>query len=460
MPTYLAPGVYVEEVPASNRPIAGVGTSTAGFIGVVADSVNMAVDIGASGATATVTIAGGIITVITVTAGGKGYTPGGVTVTITGTGGSGATATATVTGDAVTAIAVTNGGTLYTAATVTITGNYVVETAGTPVLATGWEDFKNNFGDFQAGNLTLAHAVYGFFNNGGTAVWIIRVATAAGMADLTTLLPAFAAIDEIAIVAAPGVITKVQQDALIDHCETMLNRTCVLDGQDNPTNLTPDDIKGGGPGNPTKESSYAALYFPWIQVFDPVSQNLLSVPPSGHIAGVYARVDATRGVFKAPANEYILGAVDVDHRLSKSDQGLLNPLGINVIRNFDGNIKIFGARTLGGDDNGDFRYISTRRFFNFLRESIDQGTQFIVFEPNNQALWQRIIRSVSDFLTNQWRDGALFGDTAKQAFFVQCDEQTNPPSVRAAGQVITEIGVAIVYPAEFVIFRIQQITGS
>ena len=325
---------------------------------------------------------------------------------------------------------------------------------------TGWEDFKNHFGDFQTGNLTLAHSTYGFFNNGGTAVWIIRVANAAAMTNLTPLLDKFAAINDIAIVAAPGVITKLQQDALSTHCETLLNRTCVLDGQQNPANLTVDDIKGGGPATPAKDSSFAALYFPWIQVFDPVSNGIISVPPSGFVAGVYARVDATRGVFKAPANEFIQGAVDVDHRLSKSDQGLLNPHGINVIRDFDGNIKIFGARTLGGDLNGDFRYISTRRFFNFLRESIDQGTQFIVFEPNNPALWQRIIRSVSDFLTNQWRDGALFGETAKQAFFVRCDDQTNPASVREAGEVVTEIGVAITKPAEFVIFRIQQITGS
>ena len=120
---------------------------------------------------------------------------------------------------------------------------------------------------------------------------------------------------------------------------------------------------------------------------------------------------------------------------------------------------IYGARTLGGDDNGDMRYISTRRYMNFLNESIDEGTQFVVFEPNSPALWQRIIRSVSDFLYNQWREGALFGETAKQAFFVKCDAELNPPSVREAGQVITEIGVAIVKPAEFVIFRIEQTTG-
>ena len=131
-----------------------------------------------------------------------------------------------------------------------------------------------------------------------------------------------------------------------------------------------------------------------------------------------------------------------------------------MIRNFNGNLKIWGARTLGGDANGEFKYISTQRFFNFLRESIDEGTQFVVFEPNSPPLWQRITRSVSDFLLNQWRDGALFGDTPQQAFFVRCNAETNPPEVRELGQVVTEIGVAIVKPAEFVIFRIEQLTGG
>ena len=123
-------------------------------------------------------------------------------------------------------------------------------------------------------------------------------------------------------------------------------------------------------------------------------------------------------------------------------------------------IKIWGGRTLGGDNNGNFKYISTRRFFNFLSESIDEGTQFVVFEPNTPALWQRIKRSTGDFLLNQWRAGALFGETPEKAFFVKCDAETNPPDVRELGLVVTEIGVAIVKPAEFVIFRIQQTTGG
>ena len=376
MAQYLAPGVYVEEVPASARPIAGVGTSTAGFIGVVDDAVTM---------------------------------PAG----------------------------------------------QVVVAAGTPKPVSNWEDFKNNFGDFQAGNSRLAHAVYGFFNNGGRSCWVLRVAAAAALDNVADDLVAFEPIDEIAIVAVPGAITKAQQDAIAAHCAKMKDRVAVLDGQPNPANLTVGDIQGT-----TATSDYAALYFPWLKVFDPTTDANISQPPSGHVAGIYARVDGTRGVFKAPANEVVIGAVDLDRNLTRDQQELLNPKGINVIRSFNGTIKVYGARTLGGDDNGEFRYISTRRFMNFLKESIDEGTQFVVFEPNSPKLWQRIIRSVGDFLTNQWLEGALFGATPKEAFFVKCDAETNPPSVREAGQVITIIGVAIVKPAEFVIFRIEQMTGS
>ncbi|WP_440948575.1 phage tail sheath family protein [Methanosarcina sp. T3] len=413
MTQYLYPGVYVEEVTPLARPIAGVGTSTAGFIGVAMDNVEMPPK------------------------------PDG-------------------------------------------TGKFEVCKAGEPQLITGWEQFKNNFGDFQPKKtqgspevvkepekgqvkeepagwsdddykayLQLQHTVYGFFNNGGTRCWVIRIGKVDDLTKLADSLKKFEPIDDIAIVAVPGAIKKEQQNAIIVHCENMKDRVAILDGIQSPSAFTADLITGGTPN-----SKYAALYFPWIKVLDPISQTNISQPPSGHLAGVYARVDAERGVFKAPANEIVRGAVDLDYKLSPNDQAGLNPKGINVIRAFDGNLNIWGARTLGGDANGEFRYISTRRYFNFLRKSIEQGTQFVVFEPNSPALWQRITRTVSDFLLRQWRDGALFGDTPKQAFFVKCDTDTNPPEVREAGQVVTEIGVAIVKPAEFVIFRIQQTTGE
>jgi phage tail sheath protein FI len=197
-----------------------------------------------------------------------------------------------------------------------------------------------------------------------------------------------------------------------------------------------------------------------VENLKPAPGATLMVPPSGHMAGIYSRVDQSRGVHKAPANEIVRGALNLQYLVTKNEQDGLNPDGVNVIRGFDGNLKVWGARTLGGDGNGEFKYISTRRLMNFLRESIDQGTQFVVFEPNNPALWEQIKRAVTAFLTNVWRDGALFGLTPDQAFFVKCDETTNPPEVRELGQVITVIGVAIVKPAEFVIFRISQITGA
>ena len=388
MQTYLSPGVYVEEVPPSARPIAGVGTSTAGFIGVVPDDVDMPLRPDSE------------------------------------------------------------------------TEKQTVAPAIEPQLLTSWEQFKNKFGDFQSSNLRLAHAVYGFFNNGGTRCWVMRVASGSDLDNLADALKQFEPIDEIAIVTVPGVTSKTQQEAIIDHCENIEDRVAILDGTPEPDMLTVDAIKTGeNSTEPTRNSDYAALYFPWINLVDPASGEIISVPPSGHIAGVYARVDSERGVFKAPANEVIRGVVSLGRQLSRAEQDGLNPAGINVIRAFNGNMRIWGARTLGGDQNA-LRYISTRRYLNFLRESIDEGTQFVVFEPNSPALWQRIKRSVGDFLFNQWRDGALFGETPQQAFFVKCDEETNPPEVRELGQVVTEIGVAIVKPAEFVIFRIQQMTGN
>ena len=183
-----------------------------------------------------------------------------------------------------------------------------------------------------------------------------------------------------------------------------------------------------------KTTDFAAWYYPWIEVFDPGTQlqdpshdGSLAVPPSGHLAGIYARVDTERGVHKSPANEVVRGALNVTHALSKADQDGINPKGVNAIRVLNDNIYVWGARTIGGDANGDLKYISVRRTLLFLRESIEQGTQWAVFEPNEPALWAKITRNVTAFLTTVWRSGALFGTTAQEAFFVKCDAETNPP---------------------------------
>jgi phage tail sheath protein FI len=226
---------------------------------------------------------------------------------------------------------------------------------------------------------------------------------------------------------------------------------------------TPADAS---PGVMPKRTDLAAWYFPWIGVFDPANKmrkpngdGLINVPPSGHIAGIYARVDTQRGVFKAPANEPIFGALKVAQLLSKADQDGLNPKGVNCIRVLNDNILVWGARTVGGDINADLKYISVRRTLLFLRESIEEGTQWTVFEPNTPGLWKKIERNITAFLTNVWRAGALFGNTPQEAFFVKCDAENNPPELRELGQVVTDIGVAIVRPAEFVIFRISQVSA-
>ena len=415
MPQYYSPGVYVEEVPSAIQAIAGVGTSTAGFIGYVANNVAMP------------------------------SRPDG-------------------------------------------NGTYTKAPAGEPQLLTTWSEFKTKFGDVSSGNRVLANAVYGFFNNGGTRCWVTRVTdldvaitpsidangdpildangdpvTSSSDDLVMQALETLETIDDIAIVAVPlppsegGDLDPTRRDAIrgmvLAHCEKMQDRFAILDGEDTiDGSLTPENIYSG----PTSADGYGAVYFPYIDV----SGEGEYMPPSGHIAGIYSRVDALRGVHKAPANEPIRGALGLKYRVSKPQQDGLNPAGINVIRPIGGNSTVWGARTMiGSNGKPEYRYVNVRRTLNFLRESIDEGVQWAVFEPNTPDLWQRISRNVSDFLTNIWRSGALFGTTPEEAFYVKCDAETNPPEVRELGQVVTEVGVAIVRPAEFVIFRISQFTA-
>jgi phage tail sheath protein FI len=209
------------------------------------------------------------------------------------------------------------------------------------------------------------------------------------------------------------------------------------------------------------DSTRAALYYPWIEIADMTGNNGRTrlVPPSGHMAGVYARTDATRGVHKAPANEIVRGALGLEVVVTKGEHDLLNPKGINVIRTFPGRgIRVWGARTLTSDPA--WRYVSVRRLFSMIENSIENGTQWVVFEPNDPFLWGRVRRDVNAFLTMVWRSGALFGVTPDQAFYVKCDAETNPPEARDVGQMVVEIGIAPVKPAEFVIFRVSQWSGE
>ena len=470
MPTYLSPGVYVEEVPSSVKPIAGVSTSTAGFIGVVPDKIDQPL---AGQLNVLLGVGDGTTTIFNLPTYPTANAAANLRVDVQVAGAAqAATAFAVSDDDAnklskITFTTAPAKGAQITANIVPI--NFAIAAAaGVPQLCTNFTQFKKNFGDFSTDphHRYLAQAVYGFFNNGGSRCYVMRVAQEA---DVQTFLPKFEAIDEIAIVAAPGLagndtVGQATRQALVTHCKIKTqNRFAIFDTTD-PMDQTPvPDLTTLDPHSSTNKlppvSDFAGFYFPWIQVLDPIAKSAVNVPPAGHLAGIYARVDTQRGVHKAPANEPVMGALDVTFAVSKPQQDGLNPQGVNCIRNLNGNITVWGARTLGGDANADLKYINVRRTLLFLRKSIDEGTQWVVFEPNDPSLWQKIIRNVSAFLRTVWRSGALFGDTEAQAFYVKCDAETNPPELRDLGQVVTEVGVAIVRPAEFVIFRISQFTA-
>lgn len=394
MPAYLSPGVYVEEVSSGPRPIEAVGTSTAGFVGLAPDADARQNE----------------------------------------------------------AVAVNN-----------------------------WSEFMREF--VRPGNAStdLANAVYGFFLNGGSRCYVVNTGSADGaIAGNGRGLDALEAVDEVAIIAAPGRTDTAAHTALLDSAERTQDRVAILDGPatvDNVEALTRVATVSGAateeaapaeggkkppaqrPGLRPRESEggYGAFYYPWIIVrdaLDPDSQ--IQMAPSGHLAGLYARTDAERGVHKAPANLPIRGALGVSRIVSRAEQDVLNPAGVNCIRYFTREgVRVWGARTLAPSAS-EWRYLNVRRLFNMIEESIAISTRWVVFEPNDRPLWKSIKRDVDAFLTLLWRQGALAGASPEQAFFVRCDAETNPPEVVDAGQVVALIGIAPMKPAEFVIFRIGQ----
>jgi phage tail sheath protein FI len=248
---------------------------------------------------------------------------------------------------------------------------------------------------------------------------------------------------------------KAVQTALIAHCELHPNRMAILDA---PPGMGPQQIKEWRSDVAMYDSAFASLYYPWIKVDNPIGSNgdaEVLIPPSGHVAGVWARTDDTRGVWKAPANDTIRGVLDVERSITQNEQSLLNPIGINCIRPFGTRgIRIWGARTLTSDT--DWQYINVRRLFNMVESTIMSGTQWAVFEPNDVTLWEGVTRTLTGYLHGLWQSGALFGASADQAYFVKCDATTNPPESIDAGKLVVEVGLAPVKPAEFVIFRISQ----
>jgi phage tail sheath protein FI len=266
-------------------------------------------------------------------------------------------------------------------------------------------------------------------------------------------LTAMDSVDEVSLLLAPD-HTKFGENLLsevVKRCERLRDRFAVLS----------TDLSFPQTGKPTLDTTFGAQYHPWIKIYDSYTRSDVMVPPAGHVAGIIARTDLEQGVHKAPANAIVIGAKGLQKPITKGDQALLNPVGINCIRDFrsDGRgIRLWGARTMTSDP--EWKYVNVRRLFLFVEESIDEGTQWVVFEPNAPSTWARVQQSITSFLITIWRNGALFGNTQDEAFFVKCDRTTMTQDDIDNGRLICYIGIAPVKPAEFVIFRIGQKTAG
>jgi uncharacterized protein len=501
--TYASPGVYVEEVDRGTKPIEAVGTSMAAFVGVTAEASLKALD-PATGAR--IPVESCLNKAILVTSWTQftdvfgDFAPGAflpdAVYGFFSNGGSKCYVTslrALKEGDFVkTAEAVVaskgKGASFKVAARIPgPTGNNLavsIQASGeeTFTLSVGGETKSNltmkkgeNFiGDAAFETITISDAssampVDGVYKLAGGGVKPLEVKDFIGDVSERTGMGGIEAIDEVRLLVCPDLMAgydgsdtakervKMVQDAMITQCEKLRYRFAILD---TPPGLNPQQAKEWRE-YVNFDSSYAAMYYPWIQVADLSGSGSTTklVPPSGHMAGIYNRTDANRGVHKAPANDVVLGAINLEVRLSKGEQDVLNPIGVNCIRAFPARgIRVWGARTLSS--NGAWRYINVRRLFIMVEASMEVGLSWVVFEPNDSTLWAKVQRDVTSFLRNVWRSGALFGTTPDQAFYVKCDEELNPFEVRDLGQLIIEVGMSPVKPAEFVIFRISQWAGA
>jgi uncharacterized protein len=513
MPTYLSPGVYVEEVESGSRPIEGVGTAVAAFVGLAAQGPFNTPTLVANwnqftqtfgefvegsylahavygyflnggGACYIVRIGGGESAPAKGSAARKKELPESSQATLGGyrvtalDGGSG-------TGSQQLTVQVADAGGENppegSFKLVVKRGNKVEETYDPVTTARGKDNVVTVVNE-RSKLIKLEETATGaaLAKPDNTSVTLQPSASPAPVPDRLgpdsyvgdvaerTGFGGLEAVDEITMLAVPDLMSAYQQGAIdaegvkavqtamIAHCELMGDRMAILDP---PPGLTPQQVKDWRVNEAGYDSKYAALYYPWPKVFDPSTGTNIFVPPSGHLAGIWARNDESRGVHKAPANEVIRGAVALQTQLTKAEHDLLNPIGVNCLRAFPGRgLRVWGARTLSSDPA--WRYLNVRRLFNYLEESILGGTQWVVFEPNDDALWARIRRTIGAFLVMEWRKGALFGLTPDEAFYVKCDRSTNPAESIDAGQVICEVGVAPVKPAEFVIFRLAQFSGG
>jgi phage tail sheath protein FI len=302
-------------------------------------------------------------------------------------------------------------------------------------------------------------------NDGDRPTSTEYVGTANDTTAVKTGLKAFEDLEDISIVAAPGSTfgfggsTNQQADstaiinALITHATNMRYRIAVLDSGNAQAIANVRAMRA------QFDSKYAALYYPWIRVIDPITRKEIYLPPSGFVAGIYARNDIERGVIKAPANEVVNTALGFEINLNKSQQDVLNPEGVNCFRFFEGRgNRLWGARTISSDP--EWKYVNLRRYFAYVERSIDRGTQWAVFEPNGEQLWANVRSTVYDFLLNEWQKGALLGEKPEKAFFVRCDRSTMTQNDLDNGRLVCLVGIAPLKPAEFVIFKIGQWTAD
>ncbi len=319
----------------------------------------------------------------------------------------------------------------------------------TPTLVTSFADYQSEFAADTGINYMWA-AVRGFFENGGTRLYISRL-HAEKHQDLAPALQALESVDA-SIICAPAVSADPNVAAtLIEHCEKMRYRFAILDAPQSPA---PTD---GPPA--ALRSSFAAYYYPWVALPECADHGPIRVPPSGHIAGIYARTDQQQGVWHAPAGMPVIGIVGLDNVITDVQGEALNSAGVNVLRNFAGKGSlVWGARTTSQDP--EWKYVNIRRYLSYLEHSIEAGTQWVVFEPNGDQLWAQVRNAVSNFLFTQWSNGALQGLKPEDAFFVRCDRTTMTQNDIDNGRLIVEVGVAPLRPAEFVIFRIGQWTAN
>jgi hypothetical protein len=509
--TYLSPGVYIEEVNTGVKPIQAVGTSTAAFVGITAEAsvkgINPqtgepeVIESRLNKATLVTSwlqytkIFGDFISDAFLPDAVYGYfTNGGgpcyvtsiravqesddvataAEVIVPAAKGNSFKVTATVAGSGGNGLSVSTQADVDADGKATGTFSLTVgdETRTGLSMKKGDDNFVGNasftavtISDVGSGTAVPTDGSYTLAGGGTTPLshedFIGDVAERTGIMGLE-------AMDDVRILLCPDLMAgydgseeakeriKAVQTAMMAHAENTRSFAVL----DTPPGLNAQQAKEWY-AYTNYDTSYAAMYYPWIKVADMSDSPKISkfVPPSGHIVGIYNRSDSERGVHKAPANEVVRGAIDLELQLTRGEQDTLNPLGVNCIRSFPGRgIRVWGARTLSSD--GSWRYINVRRLFILIETSMDIGLQWVVFEPNDADLWARVRRDVATFLRMLWRGGALFGASEDQAFYVRCDGELNSREVRDLGQLIIEVGVCPVKPAEFVIFRISQWAGA